>query len=111
MERFFQQKPIAEPGKRYSYLDISFKNLIKTIAHENAHRFQMEVNADDDKLDENGKFREPLSDCFESGEGERDEHYNLIKPVYPQLVQEHKGYELGIEQTFSKSELEEYEKR
>src|SRR4051812_28962111 len=79
MDRLIKNEP--KPGIEYNFMNVSFNNLIETIAHEIAHAYQITVN--------NFKFDEVRSQCKSSGEGERDSKGELIKPKYPELVADH----------------------
>ena len=110
MDRFYDSKPIEG---NINYLDISFEKLIQTIAHEIAHAFQIAKNIREDKAVEiEGKISfGTTSDCMESGKGERDKDYNLIKPENPELVKEHKQFELEIQKMILDStEFKEFER-
>ena len=82
-----KSKPIS--GRTYYSSNVSFKKLIKTIAHELAHAYQNTVN--------NFAPNVKRSQCESSGEGERALVINekgqqinkLIRPKYPELVKEH----------------------
>ena len=115
MDQFFYKEPKSIPGGTIQYLEISSDKLIETIAHEIAHTFQTAKNLSDDKLRVTGtigddgkeeiEFSELLSDCFESGEGRRDEEHKLIEPKNPKLVKEHKQFEIEIKQMIKEDPL------
>lgn len=107
MDKFFYKEPKFIPGGTLEYLEISFDKLIQTIAHEIAHAFQTAKNISEDKTFTNteGKpeFDDKISDCWESGEGEWDHKEHKLKiPKYPELVKEHKQFEIEIEQMIKK---------
>ena len=110
MDRFYDSKPMEGNIK---FLDISFEKLIQTIAHEIAHAFQIAKNISEDKAVEiEGRIGfGTTSDCMESGEGERDKDYKLVKPKNPELVKEHKQFELEIQKMILDStEFKEFER-
>lgn len=110
MDKLYSQEPIKE----IRWLDINFDKLRRTIAHEIAHAFQNAKNLSEDKAivgSGDGVGFVMLSDCMESGGGERDKEHNLVKPENPELVYEHKKFENEIdEMILASTEYKEFER-